>query len=507
VARAPGPPDVSQPPVVDDPGRLSPNQRLRFLAKDVVLYGGATAVSAAFGLISFPLLARHFSIEQYGLIDFFNVVATFMTTVFVFGQDSAVARFFYEYTDLPDRRQVGSQSLAMELLLLLAGIPILWVLSGPIAMRLSGAPEAQTLLKLVLLQVPFLLLINFSQTILKWTFARTQFLIVSIGSTILAVAALIAGMLLSSLTPISVFVILLAARALCAIAGLWFIRGWLTMPRGWRCAHEMLPFAVPLGIICTVGVLMPVVERALVAGFVGDRELGLYAAGARVAMMIALPISAFQIAWGPFSLAIHKQADAEQTYNWVLKAFTLAMLSAVVVLTVVAEPVIRLLASSRYVGASVVVFPIAMGLTLQGIGWITSIGIGIAKRSYFSLYAYLAYGVANIGAIYVLLRIYGLIGAACGVLIGHLCKSFVETWLAQRAYRLQWAFGEVVGAIVSTAVVGVLLQMIAATYGLVASASAAALWLTATFVVGVKVLSKGGGLVDLRGAVLSRIGF
>ena len=74
---------------INDPSRLNIGQRLRFVARDSALYGGAAALNKAFALITFPLLARHFSVADYGLIDFFSVLAGLLATFFIFGQGSA----------------------------------------------------------------------------------------------------------------------------------------------------------------------------------------------------------------------------------------------------------------------------------------------------------------------------------------------------------------------------------------------------------------------------------
>lgn len=93
---------------IRSPRGLSQRGRLSFLLKDSALYGGAAAISKSFSIITFPLLARHFSIADYGIIDFFGVLASFIGILVIFGQDSAVARFFFEYEDKDKRQQLIS---------------------------------------------------------------------------------------------------------------------------------------------------------------------------------------------------------------------------------------------------------------------------------------------------------------------------------------------------------------------------------------------------------------
>lgn len=57
------------------------------------------------------------------------------------------------------------------------------------------------------------------------------------------------------------------------------------------------------------------------------------------------------------------------TFNLMLKLFAFLMCFIVLTLTLLATPLIHLLVSDRYSDAVVVVFPLAMGLVIQAIGW------------------------------------------------------------------------------------------------------------------------------------------
>ena len=158
--------------------------------KDTFLYGGAAAISKASAFISFPLLAHHLSKADYGTLDFYLVMGSLLVVLFVFGQDGAVARYFYEYEDPSERKQIISQSLIFQLAGLLLFLPIVWIFADFLSGLLINVPNRIELFKIVLLQIPFLLLINFSRNLLKWTFARNQFLILSLGAPLLQVGLL-----------------------------------------------------------------------------------------------------------------------------------------------------------------------------------------------------------------------------------------------------------------------------------------------------------------------------
>src|SRR2546422_4626653 len=144
--------------VRDDPRGLSIRNRLRFLVKDSAVFGGGAALSKAFGLIPFPLVGRPFPVADYGLIDFYAVLGVLITIFLIFGQDSAVARFFYEYQDEESRCRLISQSLALQIVFMLLVLPPLWLSADLLGSELRASSEAEVLFRLVLLQVPFLVL-------------------------------------------------------------------------------------------------------------------------------------------------------------------------------------------------------------------------------------------------------------------------------------------------------------------------------------------------------------
>jgi O-antigen/teichoic acid export membrane protein len=422
-----------------DPRGLSQRGRLKFLLKDSIVFGGASALSKGFAFITFPVIARHFTTAEYGLIDFLGVFGTFLAVLIVFGQDSSVARFYYEYEDTNSRRQLISQSLVFQLVLSMVLLPCLWLGASAIWKFVPSDRESSDLLKIVILQAPFLVLFNFSQNLLKWTFQRNLFLVVSLGSVFATVFLIVLGITVFEITMMEFLQLGLLIRIVFALLGIWFIRKWLTIPKGFKYLRNLIPYALPLGIICSAGAFMPNFTRWVTIDLFGEEKLGLYAMGSRIAMILLLFTGAFHTAWGPFSLSIHKEKNAIHTYNLVLKCFVFAMVLFAIALAALAYPLIVLLATQRYEIAAFVVFPLALGVVVDATGLIASIGIGLSKRTFLNLYAFVIYFCLTICFIYAFSSL-GFVGVAMAVLCGFLTKTLFLTWFAQRNYPLAWNF-------------------------------------------------------------------
>ena len=406
-----------------------------------MVYGLGEALNRGLALITFPLLARHFSVADFGVIDFLTTCVLLLVVFLIFGQDSAAVRYFYETEDKETRRQVISQSLACEIAVMLAVLPLGWIFAFDIA-QLLGLPESNgtLLVRLAILQAPFFVFVNLSQGLLKWTFKRWQFLFMAVGTAAATLVGLLVAILFFDLDIAGVFLIYLSVRALFALIGMWMIREWLTFPANTRQLRQLLPFALSFGVICVIMALTPVLERWLVGNMVGEEALGLYAAGAKVAMLIGLLINAIETAWGPFSVVLHREANAAQTYNHVLKGICLLLFGAVLGLSAFSDFIVSLLGSARYAGAGAVTFPLCFALAVHAIASVTGVGIILSKRAHLKLYGYGALLLVAIVAIPAGASLFGIAGAAWGSAIAMLCKTVIETILAKRAWPLPWNY-------------------------------------------------------------------
>ena len=421
-----------------NPKGLSLTGRLKFLLKDSVVYGGASAIRTLFALFTFPILTRYFSIEDYGVIDAFNVLATLLTVTVIFGQDSAVARFFYEYDDRKKKQNVVSQSLLMQFVLLLISLPILLFFADDIASFYVKRDDLKELAVLVIWQVPFALAMNFSANLLKWTFKKWQFLIIQLGSSFSQVLIIVISIYYFKIGISHVFIIALAVRAFFSLLGIFFIREWLIIKLDGKHFKELLHYGIPLGLLVLIFSFVPVSDRYFINSFLTPADLGLYAVGLKIAMLVKLPISAFQTAWGPFYLSLFKEDNAEKTYNTVLLLFTIFVSIIGLGLGLFAKELILILAGKNYINASNLVLPLVFGTIIMSFGWILSIGIDLSKKSYQKFISAIIRLTVSIGVILILIDYIGLMAIGVGFIVSYIVLVIYETIIAYKLYPLRF---------------------------------------------------------------------
>jgi O-antigen/teichoic acid export membrane protein len=419
----------------------STGARLRFLARDSVLYGGASAVSRFLGVFTLPILTRLFSTAEYGAVDVIAVLGAVFASFVTMGLDSAVARYFYETDDPAVRRQVVSQALALQLVLSVATTVALLLLAKPLVAAALDAPEYVPAFRLVALSLPFVVVVQFARNLLKWVFARRPFLIVSLGSTAGVVALTLLLTVGLRLGVEGVFWAQLLGMAAFAVIGAVYCRRWIEAPRGAAWARPLLAFGWPYMLMALFAALIPSLDRVVITRWLSLEAMGLYAVAFKVAMLLQLPVAGFQMAWGPFAYAVYRESDARETYDRVVLSFTAVAALCAFTLTVLAVPLVTLLASPRYLPAAFLVLPLAFGLVVDALSWITGIGIDLSKRTSLGALSYLLGLAASAVAMVLLVGPFGLVGVAWGMFVGRLVMTVAKTALAYRVYPLRFHLG------------------------------------------------------------------
>lgn len=420
--------------------KASIGQRLLFLTKDSFLYGGVWALSRVLALFTVPILTRLFSTEAYGAMDAIAVVGSLFVAIMTMGQDSALARFYYETEEIEEKKEIISQSLLMELVICVFVTSLLFLSSEVIVTQVVKAPEYSMEFRLLVASYPFVILFQFFQNLCKWTFARRKFIFLTVGSgmsVLFLTLILVPGV---GLGVSGVFLAQLLGMALFGLWGMFICRDLLVLPRHFRYGWEMLHFGWPSMMVAVISAMIPAFDRVLITHFLGLEAMGLYALGFKLAFLMSLPITAFQTAWGPFMLALYKEDNAPETYNKVLVYYTCVISLLGFCFVALAEPVTILIASGRYRDSSVVIFPLVFALMIESIAWIMGIGIDLSKKTYASILSYLI-GLASTGLmIWLLIHPLGILGVAIGVLFGRFLMGISYVVFAYHFYPLRFVW-------------------------------------------------------------------
>ncbi len=429
---------------------MSLPSRLAFLAKDTLFYGGITATVRFSALITTPIIARVLSPADYGAVDVATVFLTALMSLTLLGQDSAVARYYHGTDCEAERKTIVSTGLWISIPTSFLVGAVVYIFSDEICGAWGlDRDRSSILFSLVAIALPFSVITQHFMGLLKWTFRRLPYFVLASALTLTLVGSVVLFLIFLEMGKTGVLRAQILAQCVGAGLGLWFCRDLIGLTFSSPRARRLLAFGWPYMVIWLGSTLQSTLDRFFVARHLSPESMGLFAAGAKVAALMSLVVGGFQIAWGPFAFSLFRRTDAPDIFSAVLLVYTGVALSLALCLSTFSGPILSLLASAQYVEGHIVVGFLALGVVVNGLHWITSIGLVAAERPQLTALGY-AIGVA--GAFLVVFPLlvprFGLLGAALGTLGIQVLVTVLISSFAQWASPYPYSFRTVVSLIV-----------------------------------------------------------
>jgi len=430
------------------------------LASDALVYGLGGAAGRFLNVILIPVLARLLSPEEFGLIDLVVSAAAVASYVLGLGLSQASSRLYFDIEE-PSRR---SRLLGTWLLFQATtsfGVCLLLVpLASPIADLLLRDPTLTPYIQVALLYVPTTLLVGLFQTVLRLRFAPWRYSLLSLTQIALNVVIILFLVVALKMGVLGVLAGYLAANAITALLGLGLTWRNFSLAFSFGGLRQMLRFGLPFVPSNVVGWVMQWSNRYFLVYLATTQAVGFYAVGSRLGGLIWLPITAFQLAWGPLAFSIEREPDAPRTYARVLNYYVLGTSALAVMLSVFARPALLILASPAFYPGHTVAGLVAFALAVNGANQVVSMGLLLAKKT-----TPIAWITAASAALAVVLNLWlipllGAEGAAVAFLASQVVRAGLLYVMSQRHYFIPYHLGYAFKAI--------LLAVAAATLGMIA---------------------------------------
>ena len=426
--------------------------KIRELSKNVTIYGlGDVAVS----IINFLLLGvyvTYFTAEAYGVIGILGGMEVIAKIGFRFGLDGAFMRLFYDCKDEESRQRLGS-TIFFFLLALNGAVVLALIAAAPwLADAFLDGQVYTPALRLMLVNtfaigftfIPFHVLRMERKTVTfsLMTLARAVLTIVVRLVLVTELHLGVTGLYLADV---------LVTLAILAVLFRWFAP--LIRPMfSTAVLREALAFGLPRVPHAAAQQIIAVGDKFILPIYSTMQTVGIYSMAVSFGLTQKLFLSAFESAWAPFYYATIREPDARQvfrtvtTYGVAVLALLTAGLSAVGRETAQAMTHGRLLAPDdpRWSQVATVIAWTAIGVFLQGIYLLTSIGLNITKRTQYYPVATLTAAAANLVLNFLWIPRYGIVGAAWANGAAYAVQAGLGYAFSQRFYPIAYEWGRII---------------------------------------------------------------
>lgn len=423
--------------------------KVRELTKDLTIYGiGDVAVSLV-NFLLLPVYVTFLDPIDYGVLAQLGAVEVVAKIVFRCGLDGSFMRFYYDYPDEHDRQRLASTIffflLAVNSVLLVASVAAAPAL-GRWVFRWDPVLDRSNVLALrLVLANTFLIGFTFLPFhLLRMQKRAAEFSVLTLArsvSTLLLRIALVVGL---GYGVLGIVVADLAVTALVlAVLTRWFaplVRPLFSRPM----LRESLAFGLPRLPHAFAQQVMAVGDRFILPWFRTTAEIGVYSIGATFALAQKLFLSAFEYAWAPFYYATAREPDARRVFA-VVTTYAFGVLALMTAgLSAIAGDLLPLMLHDefpKYADAPAVIPGIAIGVLLQGIYLLTSIGLNLTKRTAYYPVSTTAAAAVSVALNLALIPRFGIFGAAWANAAAYGVQAAVAYRFSQRFYPIDYEWG------------------------------------------------------------------
>lgn len=429
-----------------------PPPKVRQLGKQLAIYGAGDVAVSAVNLLLLPIYVQYLNERDYGVLGLLGGVEVVAKIGFRLGLDGSFMRFFLDQEDHAGRRRLASTIFFF--LLTVNGVLLAASLGASpwLARVLFDDDGAAVPLRLVLLNTFAIGFTFLPFHVLRMEGRSTEFSLLALArsaATVILRLALVIGAGLGLLGIVLADV--LVTIALLAVLLPRFAR-LITPVFSTALLRDSLRFGLPRVPHAAAQQVMAVGDKFILAAFRPIAEVGIYSMGVSFGLTQKLFLSAFEYAWAPFYYAAAREPGAKATFAIVTTYGVAALALLTAGLSAIARDLLDLMTRGVFVDAAPVVGWTAVGVFLQGVYLLTSIGLNLTRRTlYYPAATIVAAGI-NLALNYTLIPRFGFLGAAWANAAGYGVQAALAFGFSQRAYPIAYEYGRIARAIASAAV-------------------------------------------------------
>jgi O-antigen/teichoic acid export membrane protein len=438
---------------------------LRRLLGHSALYGAADVASQVINVLLTPLFVVYLSTSDNGAIALLLLLSSLAKLVFRMGLDSGFLRVYYGHKDEATRADLAG---SVALFAMLAGVVLFLVLatvSPWIAARLiPGVGDGGTLVRLALADVYIgsFLFVPIQLLRVEGRVGRLAGLLTlrNALNTVLKVSFLmfgagVAGVLVSDLVATGLLVLLVLPVMLRRARPV--LRASLL--------REVMAFGLPKAPHGVMLQLLNFADRWILQRYQGLSLTGIYDKGYGLGSGVKFALSAFEPAWQPFVFSRIGQPDAPQTLARVATYVWLAFVACGLGVAVFGRELLMLLTftNPRFWPGAAVVAPIVLAYLCHGAFLLTSIGVGIEKRTRYYPIMTGAAAATNLAVNFTLIPRYGMMGAAWATVVSYALMAVLGFAFSHRVFPIPFEWKRLVGVSLAGLAVFVLSATLAPT--------------------------------------------
>lgn len=423
---------------------------IKKMAGNTLIYGLGNILNRAITFLLLPLYINMMTPSEYGALNLIYPFLAIMNVVYMYGLDAAFMRFFIPEKSRQRRQEIFSivyLSILASTVLITAG---LFLAKASIANLLLGDDPATSVfgLAFIILAIDGLsfmpvLYYRSIQKPLRYSSIIFAEVLVNLSLNVLFVGFLgwgLKGVLVANIFSASIKLLFASPAIFKNLSFRWSTSLW----------RDLLKFGLPTVPAVLFAMIVALGDRFIIKYFFGQETVGIYSAGYKIGMIMALMVTAFRFAWHPFFLSIADQKNAKETFARILTLFLVFGSFLFLVISLLAPSILTMEFSGKaiitpvYADGLRIVPYVLLAYLFQGVYVNLVVGMYLKKKTYLAPIFTGTGMLINLSLNFLLMGVFGFdfISAGVAALCSYLGQAFLLYQVSKRFYPIQYEMGK-----------------------------------------------------------------
>ncbi|PUE63761.1 oligosaccharide flippase family protein [Arcobacter caeni] len=410
---------------------------IKIFFKHSFIYALGTVFTRGIAIFLVPIYTRYLSPSEYGVIDFFLIIAAIINLTIALEISQSIARFYQEAHDKEDKVSYTSTAFWFTFVVYFFYFCISWSFSDSLSQLLLDSKEYQMIFIWASLAIATNGIFYFTQNQLRWQIQPKDSVIVSIVNVMVVATVAIYLLVIMKLKVESIFIAQILGNTIGSLQSIYYAKSNYKFIFDFVKLKEMLVFSSPL-VLSGVGVFIAMyIDRIAIKELLGLNELGIYGVAFRFAAVASLVMIGFQSSLMPLVYKYYKEAETLQSVSKIFNMFCLFALFVVAASIIFSKEVLVLFTTEAFYGASSLIALLVMATFFSNM-YIFAPGIGIAKKTKLTAMITISTAILNTILNYTLIPVFGLSGAAYATLMSAIIGFLLYAVLAYKYYPIPY---------------------------------------------------------------------
>ena len=419
---------------------------LKRIVKHSAVYSVGNVATKAIGIVLLPLYTHYIPLASYGTLAIIEASLFIGVGLLTFGQTQALIIF-----SASSERKIKKESVFLTTLvfILVLNITVL-VPTGTILRSLSGVYATVSEYKAYIIPSCIVVLlrnlVSMFFTKLRSDEKSVQFMVLSVIKLVTTLALTIYFVAYKQIGIIGILYAYIAGEATTLFLFIPFTFRDLRGSFDWNFLREAVAFGYPLIVASLASALLNISDRYVLKALTNDESVAIYDLGYRIAgfvnMFIIMP---FNLAFVPIASKMFNQEGDKRYFSKMMTYVTFLLIWAALALSLFSKEIVMLFAlDSSYYPAYTIVPLIAFSYVFVGMQIVAGIGLFLTGKTKLAAVNVLIAGLSNVLINYLLIPLYGPLGAGYTNVISFGLFFITTNLISQRYYSIPFEYAKLV---------------------------------------------------------------